>query len=52
MRIFITGDTHIPYDISKFNSTNFSIQKTFKEEAAIVIVCGDFGLLILLYGLG
>jgi DNA repair exonuclease SbcCD nuclease subunit len=45
MKIFITGDTHIPHDISKLNSTNFSIQKTFKEAAAIVIICGDFGLL-------
>lgn len=45
MRIFITGDTHMPEDISKLNTVNFPVQKTFNKQAAIVIICGDFGLL-------
>lgn len=42
--IFITGDTHIPIDISKLNVTNFPIQKELSKEDYL-IVCGDFGLI-------
>ena len=40
--IYITGDTHIPIDISKLNSKNFSKQKQLKKDDYLII-CGDFG---------
>ena len=40
--IFITGDTHIPLDISKLNSKNFPQQKELTKND-YVIICGDFG---------
>ena len=40
--IYITGDTHIPIDIKKLNTKNFSEQKTLTKED-YVIICGDFG---------
>ncbi len=40
--IFITGDTHIPIDISKLNTKSFPIQKTLTKDD-YVIICGDFG---------
>ena len=43
-RTFITGDTHIPIDISKLNSENFPEGKTLSKED-VVIVLGDFGLI-------
>lgn len=42
LRVFITGDTHIPYDIHKLNTKNFPIGKELNKED-IVIICGDFG---------
>jgi len=40
--IYITGDTHIPIDISKLNTTNFPQQKLL-DKNDYVIICGDFG---------
>ncbi len=40
--IYVTGDTHIPVDISKVNTRKFSQQKNFSAED-YVIICGDFG---------
>ena len=40
--IYITGDTHIPIDISKLNTTNFPQQKLLDKDD-YVIICGDFG---------
>lgn len=39
--IYITGDTHIPYDIEKLNSNNFDATGLTKDD--YVIICGDFG---------
>ena len=41
--IFLTGDTHIPYDISKLNRKWFPEQKNLTRND-YVIVLGDFGL--------
>lgn len=43
-RIFITGDTHIPYDISKLNSKNFPEGKKLTKDDYVIIL-GDFGLI-------
>ncbi len=43
-RIFLTGDTHIPIDIAKLTSSNFSIGKQLTKDD-YVIVLGDFGLI-------
>lgn len=43
-RLFITGDTHIPYDISKLNTTNFPIQSDLSAEDYVTIA-GDCGLI-------
>lgn len=40
--IFITGDTHIPIDISKLSVSKFPEQKLLSKSDYIV-VCGDFG---------
>lgn len=40
--IFVTGDTHIPHDISKLNSRRFP-QQMLLSKNDYVIVCGDFG---------
>ena len=40
--IFITGDTHIPEDVHKLNTTNFPRQKELTK-SDYVIICGDFG---------
>lgn len=40
--IFVTGDTHIPIDISKLSSQKFPIGKELTRDD-IVIICGDFG---------
>lgn len=40
--IYITGDTHIPIDIKKLNTTNFPLQKNMTKEDYLII-CGDFG---------
>jgi len=42
--IFVTGDTHIPIDISKLNNANFPEQKSLTK-SDYVIVAGDFGLI-------
>ena len=42
--IYIIGDTHIPIDIGKLNTKNFSQQKEMTKDD-YVIVLGDFGLL-------
>ena len=42
MSIYITADTHIPIDIEKLNTTNFSEQKEMTKND-YVIICGDFG---------
>jgi len=44
MKVFITGDTHIPHDIHKLNSRNFPKGKSLTKDD-VVIVLGDFGLL-------
>lgn len=43
MRIFLTGDTHIPIDIEKLAQNHFKVQKELTKED-YVIVLGDFGL--------
>ena len=40
--IYITGDTHIPVDISKLSTKRFPAQKNLCAED-YVIICGDFG---------
>ena len=40
--IFITGDTHIDYDIQKLNSDCFPMGKKLTKND-YVIICGDFG---------
>lgn len=40
--IYITGDTHIPIDIKKLNTKNFSVQKNLTRKDYLII-CGDFG---------
>ena len=40
--IFITGDTHIPDDVHKLNTTNFPRQKELTK-SDYMIICGDFG---------
>lgn len=40
--IYITGDTHIPIDISKLNVKNFPEQIQMSK-ADYLIICGDFG---------
>ena len=42
--IFVTGDTHIPIDISKLNTKNFPQQKALSKKDYVIIL-GDFGLL-------
>lgn len=42
--IYITGDTHIPIDISKLNSTNFPEGSNLTKNDYVIIL-GDFGLL-------
>lgn len=42
--IFVTGDTHIPIDISKINTKNFPQQKIMTKEDYLII-CGDFGVI-------
>jgi len=44
MKIFLTGDTHIPLDIEKLGSDNFVLGNTLTKKD-YVIVLGDFGLL-------
>lgn len=41
--IYLTGDTHIPIDISKLNTTNFPEQKNLTRDDYVIIL-GDFGL--------
>ena len=43
-RIFVTGDTHMPYDVSKLNSKHFPEGKTLTKNDYVIIL-GDFGLL-------
>jgi len=43
-KVFLTGDTHIPIDISKLNSKNFPQQKELSKNDYVIIL-GDFGLL-------
>ena len=40
--IYITGDTHIPIDIAKLNSSRFTAQKKMTKNDYLII-CGDFG---------
>lgn len=40
--IYITGDTHIPINIHKLNTTHFPQQKNMTGDDYIII-CGDFG---------
>lgn len=42
--IFITGDIHGEYDIHKFSSKQFTMQKRLTR-SDYMIICGDFGLL-------
>ena len=41
--IYITGDTHIPIDISKLNTNNFPEQRNISKDDYLIIL-GDFGL--------
>lgn len=41
--IYITGDIHGSYDISKLNTKSFPIQKKLTRDDYLII-CGDFGL--------
>lgn len=40
--IYITGDTHVPYDIGRLSAHNFPQQKELTKDDYVVI-CGDFG---------
>ena len=40
--IFITGDVHMPIDVSKLNSRRFPEQKQMTKEDYLII-CGDYG---------
>ncbi len=40
--IYVTGDTHIPEDISKLNTKGFPEQKKLTKNDYLII-CGDFG---------
>lgn len=40
--LYITGDTHIPTDVSKLNSKRFPEQKSMTKDD-FVIIAGDFG---------
>lgn len=40
--LFVTGDTHMPIDVSKLNAKRFPRQKILTKED-FVIICGDFG---------
>lgn len=40
--VYITGDTHIPVDISKLNTKQFPCQKNLSKDD-FLIICGDFG---------
>lgn len=42
--VYVTGDTHIPIDVSKLNTANFPQQRCLTRDD-YVIVLGDFGLL-------
>lgn len=42
MSIYITGDTHIPYNIDKLTTRRFKGQKSLSKND-VVIICGDFG---------
>lgn len=42
MSIYITGDTHIPHDISKLSTKNWPIQRKLSKDDYLII-CGDFG---------
>lgn len=41
--IYLTGDTHIPIDISKLNTSNFPEQKQLTRDDYLIVL-GDFGL--------
>lgn len=41
--IYLTGDTHIPLDISKLNTTRFPVQNILTRDDYVIIL-GDFGL--------
>lgn len=43
MKIYITGDTHIPIDISKLNMKAFPEQRDLTRDDYVIIL-GDFGL--------
>lgn len=40
--IYITGDTHIPYDVTKLTTKAFPEQKKLTKNR-YVLICGDFG---------
>ena len=40
--IYITGDTHIPYDVTKLTTKAFPEQKKLTKND-YVLICGDFG---------
>lgn len=44
MKIFLTGDTHIPLDTKKLNTKNFPAQKRMNRNDYLIVL-GDFGLL-------
>ena len=43
-KIYITGDTHIPIDITKLNTHRWPDQKLLTKKDYLII-CGDFGLI-------
>jgi len=44
MKIFLTGDTHIPIDVKKLNTKSFPEQKALTKDDYLIVL-GDFGLL-------
>lgn len=40
--IYVTGDTHVPFDIHKLGTKRFTEQKKMTK-ADYIIICGDFG---------
>lgn len=43
-KVYVCGDTHIPIDISKLNTTNWPCQSELDKTDTLIIL-GDFGLL-------
>ena len=45
MAIFVTGDTHMPHDIEKINSNEWTIGNDLTKDDYLIVL-GDFGLIL------